>query len=146
MDEIQNESSIEHQDKLKILVLDDEESFTSDMQNYLQKAGFETFIANTVDPAIEVLKNYEIDLLIMCVRLPGANGLDILKQVKEEYPRVEVIIASGHGDIYTAIKSFRLGALDYLRKPFSQSELQIALDRAVKIINQKRGLPDRKTT
>ena len=144
MDEIQNESSIEHQDSLKILVLDDEESFTSDMQIYLQKAGFETFISNTVDPAIEVLKNYEIDLLIMCVRLTGANGLDILKQVKEEYPRVEVIIASGHGDIYTAIKSFRLGALDYLRKPFSQSELQIALDRAMKIINQKRELTDRK--
>jgi len=130
--------------KIKVLTIDDEQNFTEEIHEYLQKTGFESYTANTVRPGLAILKKNEIDLLILDIRLPGANGLDILKQVKEEYPQVEVIIASGHGDIYTAIKSFRLGALDYLRKPFSQSELQIALDRAMKIINQKRELTDRK--
>jgi DNA-binding NtrC family response regulator len=134
----QNHDKTDSKDKLKILVLDDEEHFTEEMQFYLQEVGFETYTVNEVLPGLEILKNHKIDLMILDIRLRGANGFDILTQVKEEYPSVEVIIVCGFGDMETAIRAFRLGALDYIKKPFRAGELQIALERAAKMIKHKK--------
>jgi len=120
--------------KIKVLTIDDEQNFTEEIHEYLQKTGFESFTANTVRPGLSILKKNDIDLLILDIRLPGANGLDILKQVKEEYPNLEVIIVSAHGDMESVIQAMRLGALDYLRKPFRHVDFQIAIERTQKFI------------
>lgn len=127
-------------DKLKILVIDDAENFTEEMEIFLQKSGFEAYTANTAAAGLTILLDNKIDLLILDKRLPGANGLDILIDVKKEYPELEVIIASGYGDAENVTKALRGGAIDFLHKPFTQAELSIAIDRAVDIIKNKRVL------
>ena len=72
--------------------------------------------------------------------LPGVNGLDILKEVKIQYPYMEVIIISAHGDMDTVIKAMRLGAFDYLRKPFRFIDIQIAIERTQKYLQMQRKL------
>jgi DNA-binding NtrC family response regulator len=68
------------------------------------------------------------------------NGLDILKEVKVKYPNLEVIIVSGHGDMDTVVQAMRLGALDYLRKPFRHTDIQIAIERTQKFLQLHRKL------
>jgi DNA-binding NtrC family response regulator len=124
---------------MKVLVIDDEEHFTEEINEFLTKSGYESYTANTAAAGLTVLLEHDIDLLILDIRLPGSNGLEILKDVKAEYPKLEVIIVSGHGDMDSVIKAMRAGALDFLRKPFRQVDLQLAIERTQKflLMNQK---------
>jgi DNA-binding NtrC family response regulator len=74
------------------------------------------------------------------VRLPGVNGLDILKDVKVQFPDMEVIVVSAHGEMDTVIKALRLGAFDYLRKPFRHIDIQIAIERTQKYLQLQHNL------
>ena len=127
-------------EKIKILILDDEKQFTEELNGFFVGSDYESFEANTADEGRNVLRNHEIDLLILDVRLPGVNGLDILKEVKVIYPNMEVIIISAHGDMDTVIKAMRLGAFDYLRKPFRFIDIQIAIERTQKYLQLHRKL------
>ena len=131
---------MEKKDRIKILILDDEKQFTEELSGFFVDSDFESFEANTVAEGKKVLANFEIDLLILDVRLPGINGLDILKEVKIQYPSMEVIIISAHGDMDTVIKAMRLGAFDYLRKPFRFIDIQIAIERTQKYLQVQRKL------
>ena len=127
-------------DKIKILILDDEKQFTEELSGFFLDSDYESFEANTAAEGKKILTNHEIDLLILDVRLPGVNGLDILKEVKTQYPSMEVIIISAHGDMDTVIKAMRLGAFDYLRKPFRYIDIQIAIERTQKYLQLQRRL------
>jgi DNA-binding NtrC family response regulator len=120
--------------KMKVLILDDERPFTEELHELLQSSGFEAFESNSWAEGMKILEEKEIDLMILDVRLPQINGLDILKVVKAKYPNIEVIIVSAHGDMDTVIKSMRLGAIDYLRKPFRHMDIQIAIERSQKFL------------
>ncbi len=131
---------MEKKEKIKILILDDEKQFTEELSGFFHDSEFEPFEANTASEGKRILSSQEIDLLILDVRLPGANGLDILKEVKIQYPNMEVIIISAHGDMDTVIKAMRLGAFDYLRKPFRFIDIQIAIERTQKYFQLQRKL------
>lgn len=120
--------------RLNVLILDDEHHFTEELAEFFQNFGFQAYQANTAEEGLTVLKYQEIDLLILDVRLPGVNGLDILKEVKGKYPALEVIIVSAHGEMDTVIKAMRLGAVDYLRKPFRHIDIKIAIERTHKFL------------
>jgi len=126
--------------KLNVLILDDEQQFSEELGEFFKNSGFNPFIANTGQEGLSVLQRYEIDLLILDVRLPGVNGLDILKQVMVDRPGIEVIVVSAHGDMDTVIKAMRLGAIDYLRKPFRLAEIQISIERTRKFIDLQQRL------
>lgn len=128
------------QDKINILILDDEQQFTEELSGFFKDSEYEAFEANNVGDGRRIIKEGKIDLLILDVRLPGVSGLDILKEVKEEHPSMEVIIISAHGDMDTVIKAMRLGAFDYLRKPFRFIDLQIAIERTQKYLQMQRKL------
>lgn len=131
---------MDRKDKIKILILDDEKQFTEELSGFFLNSNFESFEANTAAEGKKILSSNEIDLLILDVRLPGVNGLDILKEVKIHYPDMEVIIISAHGDMDTVIKAMRLGAFDYLRKPFRFIDIQIAIERTQKYLQMQRKL------
>jgi len=139
---------MEDQQKIRILILDDEKEFTEELHEYFQNLGFEAFEANTHKDAQEVLSLRTIDLLILDVRLPGINGLDILQDVRVRFPDMEVIIVSAHGDMDTVIKAMRLGAFDYLRKPFRHIDIQIAIERTRKYLelHQKLRLMEKRNS
>jgi DNA-binding NtrC family response regulator len=128
------------ENKITVLIIDDERNFTDEMQEFLGNKGYKTFAANTARQGLNILKCQEIDLLVLDIRLPGANGLEILEDVKELYPRLEVIIVSAHGDMESVIQALRSGALDYLRKPFRHVDFQIALERTQKFLALNREL------
>jgi len=119
---------------IKVLIIDDEKNFTEELNEFLKNSGYSCLEANTGQEGLNILKDQQIDLLILDVLLPGMNGLDILKKVKAKYPDMEVIIVSGHGDMDTVIEAMRLGALDYLRKPFRHIDIKIAIERTQKFL------------
>jgi DNA-binding NtrC family response regulator len=121
-------------EKLRVLVIDDERYFTEELVSFFEHSGFEAFQANTGADGLSMLEAENFDLLILDVKLPGIDGLDILKEVKQKYQNLEVIIVSAHGDIDTVIKAMRLGALDYLRKPFRHLDIQIAIERTQRFL------------
>jgi len=127
-------------DKIRVLILDDEKHFTEELAEFLDLSGHLVYEANTVGDGLAILNNQPVDLLILDIRLPGADGLDVLKKVKAEKPNLEVIIVSGHGDMETVIKAMRLGAFDYLRKPFRHIDIQIAIERTRKYVLLQRRL------
>jgi DNA-binding NtrC family response regulator len=127
-------------DKFKILILDDEKQFTEELSGFFVDSNFDSFEANTAAEGKRILSMHSIDLLILDVRLPGVNGLDILKEVKSQYPYMEVIIISAHGDMDTVIKAMRLGAFDYMRKPFRFLDIQIAIERTQRYMQMQRKL------
>ncbi|PLW99584.1 MAG: DNA-binding response regulator [Marinilabiliales bacterium] len=120
--------------KMTVLILDDEVNFTEELQEYLEIKDFEAFTANTPAEGFKILQKKTIDLMILDVRLPGMSGIEILKDVKQTYPDMEVIIVSGHGDMDTVIQAMRNGAIDYLRKPFRHLDIQIAIERTQKYL------------
>jgi len=127
-------------DKLKVLVIDDERYFTEELVAFFQHSGFDACQANSGAEGLSMLEEEVYDLLILDVKLPGIDGLDILKDVKEKYQNLEVIIVSAHGDIDTVIKAMRLGALDYLRKPFRHLDIQIAIQRTHRFLQLYRKI------
>ncbi len=133
-------TELDRKNKIKILILDDEKQFTEELSGFFTDSEFEPFEANNVGDGRRILSTQQIDLLILDVRLPGVNGLDILKEVKAEFPYMEVIIVSAHGDMDTVIKAMRLGAFDYLRKPFRFIDIQIAIERTQKYLQMQRKL------
>jgi DNA-binding NtrC family response regulator len=128
------------QGKIEILILDDEKHFTEELREFFLSSGFEAFEANTEKEAKKLLAEHEIDLLILDVRLPGVNGLDILQEVRVQYPQMEVIVVSAHGDMDTVIKAMRFGAFDYLRKPFRHIDIQMVIERTQKYLQMQRKL------
>ena len=130
----------ELKDKIKILILDDEKQFTEELSDFFRDTEFEAFEANTASEGKIILNSHVIDLLILDVRLPGVDGLDILKDAKLQFPMMEVIIISAHGDMETVIKAMRLGAFDYLRKPFRFIDIQVSIERTRKYIQMHRKL------
>jgi len=128
--------------QLSVLILDDEHHFTEELAEFFRNSGFQAYQDNSAEDGLTVLKDREIDLLILDVRLPGVNGLDILKEVKGKYPDLEVIIVSAHGDMETVIKAMRLGAFDYLRKPFRHIDIQIAIERTQKFLHLQQRIKE----
>jgi len=124
--------------QMKVLVIDDEINFTEEIEEFLLNQGYISFTANNVHKGRAILKSHDIDLLILDVRLKGISGLDILKEVKQNYPKLEVIIVSAHGDMDTVINALRNGAIDYLKKPFRHTDIQIAIQRTRKFLDLQR--------
>ena len=124
--------------QMKVLVIDDEINFTEEIEEFLLNQGYISFTANNAHKGRAILKSQDIDLLILDVRLKGISGLDILKEVKQSYPKLEVIIVSAHGDMETVITALRNGAIDYLKKPFRHTDIQIAIQRTRKFLDLQR--------
>ena len=119
---------------LHILILDDEKRITDELSEYLLRKKFTVYTTNDVESAYKVMEDDHIDILILDIKLKETNGLDVLKKVKGLYPSIEVIMMTAHGDMDTVIESMRLGAIDFLNKPFTYSDVQVAIERIGKFV------------
>lgn len=118
----------------KILILDDEKKITDRLSKFLISKEFDVVTANSPSAAFGIIKTQKIDILISDIMLPEMNGLEVLKKVKTEFPEIEVIMISGHGDMDTVIEATRNGAVDYIRKPFGPLDIQLAIERTSKYV------------
>jgi DNA-binding NtrC family response regulator len=118
--------------KITFLILDAEKSSCEEMQEFLQKKKAIVYSAHSAAEAQTILINTEIDILILDIFLPDADGLKLFSEYKNRYPEMEVILISGHGDMNSVIHAMHLGALDFLIKPLRQHDLQLAIERTKK--------------
>jgi len=113
----------------KLLVVDDEPMKREVMADRLKEAGY---VVHTVDNAVDGEKaflNDSFDVVLSDIRMPGVDGISFLRNIKERKPEQAVIIMTAFGTVETAIEAMKLGAYDYLQRPFSTEELMLKLDR-----------------
>src|SRR5947209_2882895 len=108
----------------RILVVDDEETVRAICVRMLSLLGYEVVTAGNGDEALKVIEQQSFDLLITDYRMPGGfNGLEIGQAMKDRFPETKIILMTAFPALDTAVETLRLGASDYLVKPFEQSEL-----------------------
>ncbi len=114
-----------------ILLVDDEADFVEMLGLRLQETGQLVATASSGQQCLEVLKEKDIDVIILDVKMPGMDGIETLQAVKQAYPLVEVIMLTGHGTMDAAIQGMKLGAFDFLFKPADFDDLTDKLNKAV---------------
>lgn len=114
----------------KILIVDDEEIIVKLLSMSLQSDGYETVTAYSGEQGLEIFKAESPDIVVTDIKMPGMDGLELLKKIKEIDVEKEVIIVTGHGDIDSTITALQYGASDFINKPVRDEALAIALERA----------------
>ncbi len=115
---------------VKVLLVDDEEDFVDALAQRLEVRDFDVTTALNGTDALERTEDTEIDLVILDVQMPGVDGLEVLRQIKQRKPLIEVIMLTGHATVQTAIDGMKLGAFDFLVKPTETEELVEKINRA----------------
>lgn len=129
--------------KRKILVVDDEPDIVETLKFRLEAQGYEANGVSSGEEAIQKVKEADFDVVIADLKMPGIDGLGVLKAIKKIDAELPVIILTGHGTIETAVKTMREGAYDYILKPLQQEELKKAVSNALKmyrLVGEKRYL------
>jgi len=122
----------------RVLVIDDEPGIRTVLSDILQDEKHAVFAARDGFEGLAVLKQEPIDLVILDVWLPNLGGMDVLKEIRQEYPEVEVIIISGHANIDLAVRAVKLGAFDFLEKPLSLEKVTTIVRNAITVESLKR--------
>ncbi len=126
----------------RILLIDDEEAILRVMSMSLRSDGHEVTTALSGEDGIRVFQEDPPDLVLTDIKMPGMDGIEVLKKVKEIQPDAEVIIITGHGDIDNAIEALKFGASDFINKPVRNDVLTVAIERAEEKRTIKRRLKD----
>ena len=113
-----------------VLVVEDERVLAEAMTDYLARHGFETAMAGSGEAALDAIHRSEPDLVVLDYQLPGMDGLEVLREIRQRAPQAEVVMLTAHGSVKTAVEAMRAGAFDYLTKPVDLEELALVLGRA----------------
>jgi len=116
--------------KETVLLVDDEEGIRNVLSISLADAGYEVHTAESGVKALEIFRELSPAIVLADIKMPGVDGMELLRKVKEESHDTEVIMITGYGDLDLAARSKKLKATDFVTKPISQEALEIALERA----------------
>lgn len=116
--------------QIELLIVDDDDEFRSTALRRFEKRGFRVKDASNVNSALLLLQNRQFDVVVTDMVMPGLTGLDLLQRVKELAPECEVLLLTGEGTVETAVQAMKLGAYDFLSKPFPLSELDALVLKA----------------
>lgn len=114
-----------------ILIVDDEKSIRSTLSIILESSGYKIYTAKNGYEALHITNEYLIDILITDLRMPGMDGLELMKKVFKIDQTIEVIFISAYADIKSAVEAMKMGAFDYIQKSFSTDELLIIIKKAI---------------
>jgi DNA-binding NtrC family response regulator len=137
------------QQRLRFLIVDDEQSIRRLCMTVGQGLGFICAEAETAEAALESLETGPPDIVVTDLKLPSLSGSDLLRKIKEQLPRAEVAIMTGHGSIESAVDAMRQGAYDYIEKPFRVEKLRQLLQRMaekVRLVTENQFLRERVNT
>ncbi len=132
--EIEQESPQLKPAVVTVLVVDDEGAARNLCSDVAVEAGLRVRTAATTEQALEVLEQFPVDIVVTDLKVPQLGGLELLKRIRAGYPQIAVMMLTQYGTIETAIEATRLGAMDYVTKPFHMDELRAKLDRLVRSI------------
>ena len=125
-----------------ILIIDDEIDICKLISGVLEDEGYQTYNAQNSDSAISIISEDNIDLIILDVWLEGSklDGIELLQEIHSSRPEIPIIIISGHGNIDTAVTAIKIGAYDYLEKPFKTERLMHTIKRASETYNLRQEI------
>lgn len=115
----------------KLLVVDDEHLIRWSLEQNLKKQGYEVVTAGTGEEALRLMREEQPDLVLLDIQLPGISGINVLEKIKEHDESIIVIMVTAHGGLETAVNAMRLGAYDYVSKPFNLDELSIIVKKSL---------------
>jgi two-component system response regulator HydG len=116
-----------------VLIVDDEDSTRDLCRDVVSESGLRTRSAATTEEALDILDQWPVEILITDLRVPQLGGLELLKRVRENFPHTAVMVLTQYGTIESAVEATRLGAADYITKPFHIPELRSKIDRMVRM-------------
>jgi DNA-binding NtrC family response regulator len=138
---------IDSGDVVRIMIVDDEIELLDSLKKVLQRRKMDVITAPGGEEALRLLREKPIDVVVLDVKMPGMDGIEVLRRIKKEFPGVEVILLSGHPTVEAALEGVRLGAGEYLKKPPDIDELvgiirRLYSDRQRAFLEQQQKLID----
>ena len=127
-------------EKPKLMLVDDEERFLSTTHKLLEKKGFVVETAASGAEALERLRSNPVHVVILDVKMPGMDGVATLREIKRQFPMVEVIMLTGHATVESAIDGLKSGAVDYLMKP---ADLEEIIEKATDAYNRRTNIEEK---
>ncbi|PYO23256.1 MAG: hypothetical protein DMD88_04265 [Candidatus Rokuibacteriota bacterium] len=115
----------------RVLIVEDDEIFLRPLQRTLEVEGYDVLVVGSGEEAMELLKSDDVDLVLTDKRLPGVDGVELVRRIKSDHPDLAVVVMTAYGTIGSAVEAMRLGAEDYLVKPFEAAEMLMVLRRAI---------------
>jgi len=115
-----------------VLVIDDDQQLTGNVSRYLKLLGYEVARAETGQAARKVLRSFYPDLVLLDLGLPDCDGCDLMAELRGDHPLLDFIVITGDHSIQSAVKSTRMGALDYMTKPLDMKELHLSIRNAMR--------------
>jgi nitrogen regulation protein NR(I) len=132
--------------KSRVLLIEDDPGIIITLQRLLAEEGYEVVVDKRGDTGLERARNEKFDVVLSDLKLPGLAGLDLIKDLHASKPRLPIILMTAHGTTETAINATKLGAFDYLLKPFEMTELLEAVDKALatsRLVSERVGFGER---
>lgn len=117
--------------KGRVLIIDDEDIVRVSCQRILVPEGYEVKTTKSASEGFEILSAGGIDIVLTDLKMPDIDGMQVLKKIKQEWPDTEVIMITGYQTINTAVEAIKLGAFDYIEKPFVPGTIVEAIDKAL---------------
>lgn len=114
----------------RILIIDDERNILTSLEGILTDEGYHVFLAESGEEALKIIREDPPYMVLLDIWMPGLDGIEVLKRIRDEAPSIIVIMMSGHGTIETAVKSTKLGAYDFIEKPISMEKLTLLIRHA----------------
>jgi len=118
--------------EFKVLMVDDEEDFVKTLAERMQMRDLDSDVALSGEQALQIVQNQIPDVMVLDLKMPGIDGMEVLRRVRKAYPEVQVVILTGHGSEKDEAEARRLGAFAYLQKPVDIEKLIITLKNAYK--------------
>ena len=115
-----------------ILLVDDEPLVLNSLRDFLAFCGSVVSVARNAEEALNLLRKESVDIVITDIRMPGMDGLQLLKQIKEDSPELPVVLITSYGSIENAVEAMKQGAYDYITKPIVDNEIKIIIERFFK--------------
>lgn len=126
--------------RMRLLLVDDEERFLTTTRILLEKRGVETATATNGPDALKILDERPMDVVILDVKMPGMDGVEVLRRIKQKHALLEVIMLTGHASVDSAVEGLKLGAFDYVMKPIDIPDL---LAKAEDAFSKKQSMEDK---
>ena len=115
---------------MKLLIVDDEEGIRLVLESVFSEAGYQVETAVNGLQAMEKMKNFHPEIILLDKNMPYMTGIETLQRIKKHYPNVVVIIVTAYGDVASAVEAMKMGAYDYIEKPFDNDKMLLLLKRA----------------
>lgn len=122
-----------------LLIVDDEPNLRKVLGALLSKDGYEVLEAESGKAALDVLRRESVEIVISDLRMPGMDGLELLRRIRKEWPHIIVVMLTAHGTVDAAVEALKNGALDFLSKPFDKDEMRRVIAKAVETFDRRKS-------